>query len=41
VTHKMIIVAFPIIEPLTVSMVAQSLIFLHRNTVSGSMKYFK
>jgi len=22
-------------------MVAQSLIFLHRNTVSGTMKYFK
>jgi len=39
VTYKIIIVVFPIIEPLTVSMVAQSLIFLHRNTVSGTMKY--
>jgi len=39
VTYKIIIVAFPIIEPLTVLMATQSLIYLHRNTVSGSMKY--
>ena len=41
VTHKIIMVVFPVIEPLTVLMAAQSFIFLHTNAVSGSMKYFK
>jgi len=40
-THKIIIAAFPIIEPLTVLMVAQSFIFLHSSAVSGSLKYLK
>jgi len=40
-THKIIIVAFPIIEPLTVLMVAQSFIFLNSSAVSGSLKYLK
>ena len=38
VAHKIIIVAFPIIEPLTVLMVAQSFILMHNSAVSGSMK---
>jgi len=39
VTHKIIIIAFPIIEPLAVLMLAQSFIFLRSNAASGSMKY--
>jgi len=42
VTKKIVTVAFPIIEPLTVLMVALSFIFLHNSAVSdGSIKYFK
>ena len=41
-THKIITVAFPIIEPLTVLMVTRKrFIFLHSNAVSNSMKYLK
>jgi len=40
-THKIIIVAFPIIEPLTVLMGDTRFIFLHSRAVSGGMKYFK
>jgi len=39
VTHEIIIVAFPIIEPL--KWWNKRFTFLRSNAVSGSMKYFK